>query len=813
MCSIPELTALLPAHPNLATILQTHRPLATPSTVPHAELVKFLNKLSSHVIAKDTSLAGLEHRRAAWKVARHVVEQDKEGWALTNGWGKIWVHALVPLVSPSLPETQLVDLLPLLTLLLERSLAFPAFAREVALPVVPKCSHALVACALDAEARAEWGVVALVLDYLPVLFPLSPTPHRPLVPSLLPFLHRILLTAPSFPIPSTRNKSGGSSTLAQRAALVLAHLHILAGKVAASPAFHTDILLALTEAHVCLSALIDGTLSLPPWAGPQGQGAAAAAVTLVQTVDTKTRQDVPLGALAREVASEEKIQPFMRALEGWTGLIHALLAFPTARPVPLPLGGILHLAMRTLTCTPDVALLDHVQGDTELAAALHATLPRLWIAGCKLISACVIATGGAGAAHVVPYLGLILDHSIHLAEVLAPGNALLPQLALSRFHALLLARLDVNPSSAAYHTRLVKLCIGQIAPLMQQKPRVAPAADDAALAGKKGKKRMRGAGEDAFVGAIAGRVGQGIVGNDQGRIVVAALKLLAVLLPHPALPPALQALAIRLVLSASYSLETQSAAAVSADLTLHEKLSRAVDAVLSRAVRLRGGSGSLGPWAGLMLDREANAITSVIHPLLPPLSRPLPPISSLVFYNVPGTDGESAEEKTLRAEMGIMTEPELASSRQEDEARKRVRVEELEATDSVASSTVTVVKQSTATVVPSPTPAALPQTSQAAPSSVPITTVQGPPMAAPMTLSEQSQTPTEPQAAEQPEANAIGHGSLSVQAVPPPVVLPPDSTTHLPVAGVSVPVEAEEDDDDFEMPEINLESDTDEDEE
>lgn len=160
-----------------------------------------------------------------------------------------------------------------------------------------------------------------------------------------------------------------------------------------------------------------------------------------------------------------------------------------------------------------------------------------------------------------------------------------------------------------------------------------------------------------------------------------------------------------------------------------------------------------------------------------------------------------------------MTEPELTSSRQEDEARKRVRVEEPEATTSVASSSVTVVKQSTATVVPSPTPAALPQTSQAAPSSVPITTVQGPPMAAPMTLSEQSQTPTEPQAADQPEAHAIGHGSLSVQAVPPPVVLPPDSTTHLPVAGVSVPVEAEEDDDDFEMPEINLESDTDEDEE
>jgi hypothetical protein len=99
MSSITELTALLPSHPHLITLLHTNRPLATPSAIPHAELVKFLNKLSAHVIAKDTSLAGLEHRRAAWRVARKVVEQDKEGWVLTNGWGKIWVHALMALVS------------------------------------------------------------------------------------------------------------------------------------------------------------------------------------------------------------------------------------------------------------------------------------------------------------------------------------------------------------------------------------------------------------------------------------------------------------------------------------------------------------------------------------------------------------------------------------------------------------------------------------------------------------------------------------------------------------------------------------------
>jgi hypothetical protein len=104
MSSITELTALLPSHPHLLAILHTNRPLATPSTIPHSDLVKFLNKLSSHVLSKDTSLDGLGHRRAAWRIARQVVEQDREGWVLTNGWGKTWVHAMMALVSVRSPS-------------------------------------------------------------------------------------------------------------------------------------------------------------------------------------------------------------------------------------------------------------------------------------------------------------------------------------------------------------------------------------------------------------------------------------------------------------------------------------------------------------------------------------------------------------------------------------------------------------------------------------------------------------------------------------------------------------------------------------
>lgn len=284
-------------------------------------------------------------------------------------------------------------------------------------------------------------------------------------------------------------------------------------------------------------------------------------------------------------------------------------------------------------------------------------------------------------------------------------------------------------------------------------------------------------------------------------------------------------MAIRLVLSISYSLDTQSAAAVSEDLGMHQVIARAVEGVLNTVVKLRNGSGSMGPWTGLVLDRDvspvsvacaladgpqnakgnlSDAITSVIHPLLPPLSRPLPPLSSLVFLNAPGTLAESTEEQSLRAEMGIRTERELASDA--EDARKRQRLDE-PVSASVTTATVTSTVQSIVVTPPPAVPAVGP-TFGSAPA---VETRKLPPSAPP------ASAPVETPAVEiaHPDAS-IGHGSLSVQAVPPPVVLPPDVTTsavQTPMATRPAPRAVVEDDDDFEMPEINMESDTDEDEE
>lgn len=103
MPDLAHLAALLPAHPALPSLLRTTRPLTHPSRLPPADVAKFLTKLSAHVASKDPSLGGLAHRRAAWQVAREVVEQDVEGWVLVNACGKTWVNALMALVSVRLP--------------------------------------------------------------------------------------------------------------------------------------------------------------------------------------------------------------------------------------------------------------------------------------------------------------------------------------------------------------------------------------------------------------------------------------------------------------------------------------------------------------------------------------------------------------------------------------------------------------------------------------------------------------------------------------------------------------------------------------
>ena len=116
---LPILTSLLPSTPTLTPLLRTHKPLSYPSHLATPIVHKFLNKLGSFVTvpispnsnsSRSTVVSGSlgsksekewKDRVNAWEVARIVVEQDKEGYVLGGGWGKVWFTNLLGLITVS----------------------------------------------------------------------------------------------------------------------------------------------------------------------------------------------------------------------------------------------------------------------------------------------------------------------------------------------------------------------------------------------------------------------------------------------------------------------------------------------------------------------------------------------------------------------------------------------------------------------------------------------------------------------------------------------------------------------------------------
>ncbi len=94
-----------------------------------------------------------------------------------------------------------------------------------------------------------------------------------------------------------------------------------------------------------------------------------------------------------------------------------------------------------------------------------------------------------------------------------------PQIQLFRFHHLMLTLYSPALLSIDYPTRLLRLCLGKLSPLLE--PRPLPATGQAPMpngGGKRGKKRARGA-EDGLVGGLEGRESRALSSEESGVIL------------------------------------------------------------------------------------------------------------------------------------------------------------------------------------------------------------------------------------------------------------------------------------------------------
>nr|XP_019047315.1 hypothetical protein I302_03924 [Kwoniella bestiolae CBS 10118]OCF26245.1 hypothetical protein I302_03924 [Kwoniella bestiolae CBS 10118] len=601
---LPLLTSLPFTHPSFLPLLQSHKPFAHPSHLPQSSLSKLLNRLNSTLLSRDDNT----ERRAASDIAKEIIEMDEEGYVMTS-YGKGWVGTCLGFISsPSSPISNISPYLSLMSTLVVASSQYPSFEREVIHPMMGKLSVSLGKLfeRSIADSRPEWDIILEQLSTLRRLIIHAPAPFRPLVPTLKLSLFNLILQIPtaSNPYPSIPEE------IRRSASDLVATLHVTAGKANSPQSWGMEIREALGGFGRAMSAITaDAWEEEPIKAQPPNPPSAL--------------PELPVDPLGR-------LPIALDWAEGFTEVILALLRYPTARPVPVPIAQIHH-------------------------AALLASLPRIWTIGVQLIGSVAIACGD----HLFPHFGSILDHTVWLAERV-PASMVDTQIQLLKFHHLLMTIFPPAIVPLEYPTRLLRLCLTRVQPLLENRSK-ADISTGNAVGGKRGKKRARNA-EDGLVGGLEGREAR-TVGEGEVKVIVCALKLVPLLHPTPLLSPSLLTFSIRLHLSLYLSIPSLGGMLPSS--SAQSELRESVYEVLEKAVLMTEGEGGTGRgWKSLIisvLDQHSESLATVLHPSLPPLMRPLPPLSQLHFFVK-----EGEEERKERIGMGFGVVDDQAEEEEED---------------------------------------------------------------------------------------------------------------------------------------------------
>ncbi|WWC67835.1 uncharacterized protein I206_101752 [Kwoniella pini CBS 10737] len=542
---------------------------------------------------------------------------DEEGYILSN-YGKGWLGTCLGFIaSPTSTVSSIPSYLSLLQQMVYSASQYPSFEREVIHPIMGKLAASLgklfERCISDS--RPDWNIVYELLSALRKLIVHSPAPFRPLLPVLKPSLLNLILQipTPTNPYPVIPDE------IRRSASELIACLHVMAGKAQSPQSWGTEVREALG-----------------------GFGRAMNGITADAWEEESVKVQPPNAASALPelpVDSSSRLPVSLDWAEGFAEVILALLRYPTARPVPVP------IAQITVSYI-----------SPQHHAALLASLPRIWTIGVQLIGSLAISCGD----HLFPHLSNILDHTVWLAERI-PAKMTDTQIQLLKFHHLLLSIYPPAIVPLEYPTRLLRLSLTRVQPLLENRSKSDILSGNTG-GGKRGKKRARGA-EDGLVGGLEGRESRSISSREV-EVIVMALHLIPLLHPTPLLSPSLLTFSVRLHLSLYLSLTTLRSVLPSS--AAQSDLRGALNSVLERAVLMTEGEGGTGRgWKSLIisvLEQQSENLALVIHPSLPPLMRPLPPLSQLHFFVK-----EGEEERKERLGMGFGVSDDVVEEEEEED--------------------------------------------------------------------------------------------------------------------------------------------------
>ncbi|EIW68840.1 hypothetical protein TREMEDRAFT_74182 [Tremella mesenterica DSM 1558] len=551
--------------------------------------VKFLQRCTTVLRSDNTVRGGTSEVDAVLGILLRVVRRDKEGWAVST-WGKVWLGITIDLINAS-PSTLTDSAIRLLETIITVSPQWPSFERESVLPLMGKISVTLVG--VLQQIGNDWS------------------------------------TLQDVPLPVRMTASD-----------LLASLHLCGGKTQAAQAWAGEMKGALGGMNDSLSAIMRDAWETPT------------------TLETSSLATLP-------VDPTERLPTALSILEGSTEIILALLRFVTVRPVPVPIGAIVEASLRCMNITYDTPMVSYISPHHH--ASILVILPRIWTVGSLLLGAMAMACGD----HLLPHLSSILEHSVYLLESV-PVSQIEVRVRLLRLHQLLL---DVYPATiwpVEYTTRLTKFVLSCLSPILDKPSESSHGPkQDLISSGKRGKKRVRN-DEDGLISGLEGRDGRGVSDEEMG-VMLEVMNLLPSLLTAPLLPTALLTFSIRLLLSLSLLLPTLTKPSPQSIVSLQT----ATQGVLNHlALSTEGEGGTSRSWKTVLLSllpispatylssqslasdsslcfvlqssQVSRGLGTMLHPVLPPLMRPGPPLSALHLFGK-----ETEEEADVRKEVGF----------------------------------------------------------------------------------------------------------------------------------------------------------------
>ncbi|CUA77927.1 hypothetical protein RSOLAG22IIIB_06880 [Rhizoctonia solani] len=649
----------------------------------------------------------------------------------------------------------------------------PEFQRQVVIPNVQKCSQALLALAKNVE--SEFDLKVLSIDTLTQLVTYHPTHHKALHQQLVNFTLEHLQG--SFPLPSNTSllDESQSPSLVDPSIRLHAALALTGGKVGAGMIWRQSLDSTMGTIWAVLETLRSTYLDVP------------------RPSTTISPFSFPALPADSALAGPTALDRFRSMI---CLLVH-LLKTPTARPVSIPLGQLARLVLTLLR----FSAVSESQSTTPVYEAVQrvneaAMVPELCAAGCMLAQQLAQTCGKLFTPYVSQVfvaITLQLEQSIttelrtHLLKTIPP--------IIANTH---------NLAPSASYNRLAAQVLRVLSPLLPS----SRTSSNRPQENTKGKKRARYEGDELFSHNPSSSGSNPTQLPAKNELNTTALFALAALLPT--LPLTTRTTIHRTLLALLLHLPRTGSAGRFA-----QEISRVYACTLGG-----GSSGTLGIEVQALKNVEEShnlpfipgtdhhhILQRFLHPRIPPNSKSGPTIDDIpLFWK---EDDEDEEAKEFRQTAEILTAKEISDSipflsqassgadhAMEDRGEIPSKMGQNGVANGVNMPQVFATTPAPQSIFQPATPSITPGTSVETNSVSPVAPLS-------TSLRTTSPIPAEPTAAI--PASSLFHSSK----VPN---IDQASTSTAPIVDHSLlnPSMPDDDDDDEPMPQINLDSDTDE---